>query len=96
MRILQLPEVSQYPNIAIWLDNCSGQNKNWTIFTTLACFMGERCEETPVTITLKYFEAGHTFMAADSFHALAAAYLVDKSGVLGLPGVKRGRSVLCG
>ena len=32
--------------------------------------MAERdADSTPQDITLKYFEAGHTFMAADSFHA---------------------------
>ena len=35
------------------------------------CFMGERedSEGNLKTVTLKYFEAGLTFMAADSFHA---------------------------
>ena len=71
MKILQSPDVNKHPHIVIWLDNCSGQNKNWTIFTTLACFMGEVDESCASlkSVTLKYFEAGHTFMAADSFHA---------------------------
>ena len=70
-RILQLPDVNKYPNLVIWLDNCSGQNKNWTLFTTLVCYLGEMDPASVrfKSITIKYFEAGHTFMAADSFHA---------------------------
>ena len=66
-----MPDIQRYPNVVIWLDNCSGQNKNWTLLTTLACLMGERESglEGDKTVTLKFFEAGHTFMAADSFHA---------------------------
>ena len=43
--------------------------------------MGERFEDTPVTITLKYFEAGHTFMAADSFHALVEKQFRKKKNI---------------
>ena len=53
--------------ITLWVDNCSAQNKNWTLFTTLCQLVNDptnKCE----TITLKYFEPGHTFMAADAFH----------------------------
>ena len=49
----------------IWLlaDNCSNQNKNWYLFTGLA-----QCVNTwgPGTITIKYLEKGHTFMAANA------------------------------
>ena len=50
-----------------WADNCSAQNKNWTLFTTFVQLVNDEktnCEE----ITMKYFEPGHTWMAADSFH----------------------------
>lgn len=54
-------------NITIWLDNCSAQNKNWA----LLCFIvhivnSSRCNLKKLVI--KYFEPGHTFMSADSFH----------------------------
>ena len=53
--------------ITLWLDNCSGQNKNWALFSCLLYIIS-----SPETITdvirLKYFEPGHTFMSADSFH----------------------------
>ncbi|KAL1492273.1 hypothetical protein ABEB36_012748 [Hypothenemus hampei] len=53
--------------ITLWLDNCTAQNKNWAFFSFLIFVVNSddiRAEE----IELKYFEPGHTFMAADSFH----------------------------
>ncbi|CAH2010131.1 unnamed protein product [Acanthoscelides obtectus] len=47
-----------------WVDNCSAQNKNWTLYSAFATFVN--CEWGPEEITLKYFEPGHSFMAADS------------------------------
>lgn len=52
--------------IVIWVDNCSDQNKNWTLYTTLVTLVN--LDIGPYEITLKYFEKGHTFMACDSFH----------------------------
>ena len=50
-----------------WADNCSAQNKNWFLFTALVNQLNRK--NTAVhTITRKYFELGHTFMSADSFH----------------------------
>ena len=50
-------------HILIWADNCNTQNKNWTLFTALI-----QCVNTwgPETITVKFLEKGHTFMAADN------------------------------
>ena len=50
-----------------WVDNCSAQNKNWTLYTTL-CYVVNSQDFKCETITLNYFEAGHTYMAADAFH----------------------------
>ena len=50
-----------------WVDNCSGQNKNWYLFTALANEVNTK-DASVQTITLKYFEPGHTFMSPDSFH----------------------------
>ena len=50
-----------------WVDNCLGQNKNWYLFTALANEVNIK-DASVQTITLKYFEPGHTFMSADSFH----------------------------
>lgn len=49
-----------------WVDNCSAQNKNWTLFTSFVCFVNSNWG--PEEITLKYFEPGHSEMAADSVH----------------------------
>ena len=49
------------------VDNCSAQNKNWTLYTALYQVVNDvntNCER----ITIRYFEPGHTFMAGDSFH----------------------------
>lgn len=54
-------------NVTIWLDNCAAQNKNWALF----CFFMYvvNCSEVQVeNLEIKYFQSGHTFMAADSFH----------------------------
>jgi len=43
------------------LDNCSGQNKNWCLYSSLTHIVN--CNEISANIVeLKYFEAGHTFM----------------------------------
>ena len=57
------------PHMVIWADNCTAQNKNWTMYSSLAAFVGEETVPTLQTATIKYFEAGHMFMSADSFHA---------------------------
>ena len=50
----------------LWADNCSGQNKNWTLYTALVQVVN--AEWGPSEITIKYLEAGHTYMGADSVH----------------------------
>lgn len=53
--------------ITFWLDNCSSQNKNWGLFCFFVYIIN--CEDVSVqSIDVKYFEPGHTFMSADSFH----------------------------
>ena len=53
-------------NIWFWLDNCSGQNKNWYFFTAIVQSLNTWCSSE--TISLKFLEKGHTFQAADSIH----------------------------
>ncbi|KAL3266636.1 hypothetical protein HHI36_010799 [Cryptolaemus montrouzieri] len=55
-------------NIVLWADNCAAQNKNWTLFIACSILVDE--EWGPETITFKIFEAGHSFMKADSVHGL--------------------------
>ena len=54
-------------HIVYWVDNCSAQNKNWYLFSSLVSLVNSNVISTD-DITLKYFEPGHTFMSADSFH----------------------------
>ena len=46
--------------LTVWIDNCSAQNKNWTLYTAL-CHEVNNCLSVS-EVTLKYFEKGHTFM----------------------------------
>ena len=62
--------MKQEPKIAhftFWMDNCSAQNKNWTIFSAMVAFVNS--ESGPQSVTLKCLLTGHTFMSADAFHA---------------------------
>jgi len=54
-------------NISIWMDNCAAQNKNWCLLTFLIYVINSHEIET-TEINLFYFEPGHSFMSADSFH----------------------------
>ena len=58
--------MSGKPHIIFWADNCTAQNKNWTLFTALCWCVNQ--EWGPNSIVIKYFEKGHTFMRADSVH----------------------------
>ena len=66
-KMRKLRQNSDINNFVSWADNCSGQNKNWFLYTVLVsevnCTNGTTNE-----VTIKYFEPGHTFMSADSFH----------------------------
>ena len=50
-----------------WLDNCSAQNDNWYLYTALLNEVNSEGGYVS-SVTLKYFEPGHTFMSADNFH----------------------------
>ncbi|KAI4831013.1 hypothetical protein KUCAC02_002614 [Chaenocephalus aceratus] len=54
-------------HIVYWVDNCSSQNKNWCLFSSLVSIVNSQTISTE-DITLKFFQPGHTFMSADSFH----------------------------
>lgn len=55
-------------HICIWLDNCSSQNKNWTLFTFFVYLLNYCIDISINKVDIFYFEPGHSFMAADSFH----------------------------
>ena len=54
-----------YKIFVIWVDNCGGQNKCWTLYTTLVLIVNLTHVEK---ITIKYFVVGHSYMSADNFH----------------------------
>lgn len=81
LRLLQDPSVSQAEEMVLWLDNCGGQNKNYTLVTALHCAM--QSGELPFqTLTLKYFVAGHSYMSADSFHSKVEGQFKHMKNVL--------------
>jgi len=44
--------------VVFWADNCSAQNKNWTLFTAIACCVN--AEWGPSEVCIKFLERGHT------------------------------------
>lgn len=65
LKFIQLQRDTE--NLIIWLDNCTGQNKNWVLYSALIVYMNsEYC--TTKNITLKYLLTGHTYMSADGLH----------------------------
>ncbi|XP_031356311.1 uncharacterized protein LOC116180454 isoform X2 [Photinus pyralis] len=69
------------PDIVLWLDNCSAQNKNWALYSMFAYVVN--CKELSLDkLQVKYFEPGHTFMSADAFHHQVEKSLKEKHKVL--------------
>ncbi|XP_031343193.1 uncharacterized protein LOC116170790 [Photinus pyralis] len=62
-----LLSIRDIEHLVIWLDNCSAQNKNWCLYSFLVYIVNSD-EVRLQSLELRYFEPGHTFMAADSFH----------------------------
>lgn len=54
-------------HIILWLDNCAAQNKNWCLYSFFIYLINSDVVSLEF-LEVKYFESGHTFMAADSFH----------------------------
>ena len=66
-KFLSYPKFRDYQNWVIWADNCSGQNKCWTLYTQLVRIVNSP-ENDIKKLTIKYLKAGHTFMSADHWH----------------------------
>ncbi|CAH1106705.1 unnamed protein product [Psylliodes chrysocephalus] len=61
-------------SLIIWMDNFTGQNKNWVLYSALIVYINsEYC--TTKNITLKYLLTGHTYMAADGLHGKIEQYV---------------------
>jgi len=65
--------------IIFWLDNCTGQNKNWCLFTAMITLVNSDVIAAE-NITFKYFQSGHTFMSADAVHAGVEREMAHQSG----------------
>ncbi|KAG5880926.1 hypothetical protein JTB14_035147 [Gonioctena quinquepunctata] len=50
----------------IWSDNCTGQNKNWVLYTSLVWLVNQG--NGPDCVTFRYLTKGHTHMSADGIH----------------------------
>ena len=68
------------PHVVLWLDNCAGQNKSWTLVTTLLKAVNSPSSGTN-SITLKFFEPGHTSMSADAVHQVVSKNLKRRDAV---------------
>jgi len=59
--------------LVIWLDNCTSQNKNWTLFAWLLHWVNKL--KNIRKIILKFLEIGHSHMSADSTHGVVERLL---------------------
>lgn len=75
-----LLEMRGCKNLTISLDNCSDQNKNWALFSFFVYIVNCECVQLQ-QLEIKYFEPGHTFMFADSFHHAVEQQLKKKGKV---------------
>ena len=64
-----------------WLDNCSSQNKCWFLFTVLCNAVNSEKYYAIESITLKYFERGHSFMSPYSYPHLVEKSMKEKEKV---------------
>ena len=78
-KFLRHPSVRDKKRVIMYLDNCSAQNKNWTVFTAMINEVNRPggLEQ----IIFRYFEKGHTFMSADSFHHLIEKGMRDRKNI---------------
>lgn len=66
VKFMRHPQYRDRRKFTFFMDNCTAQNKNWTIFTAMVDEVNK--DDGPDEIIFRYFEKGHTFMSADSFH----------------------------
>lgn len=52
----------------IWTDNCTAQNKNWTLYTAMIMIVNNNSFNDLKSITISYLTKGHTHMSADAVH----------------------------
>ena len=70
----------EHNNLIIWADNCGRQNKNYILYQTLHTAVHSQFVRYD-KVTINYFVARHSFMAADAFHA-AVEFSIKRNSVL--------------
>ena len=78
IKIMNEPQYRDANEVVQWADNCTGQMKNWTLYCAL---VHEVNNGSVPKVTIKYFEKGHTFMSADSFHAMVESNMRSKKNL---------------
>ena len=63
-----LEQERDFMNIVYFMENCTAQNKNWTLFTSMVAIINTS-DISAETSAFKFLEAGHTLMSADSIQA---------------------------
>ena len=66
--------------VIFYADNCSSQNKNWTLLSAFPRIVNDPTLGTK-SLTIKYLEPGHTFMAADSVHGSIASKMNSRTTI---------------
>ncbi|CAK1588934.1 unnamed protein product [Parnassius mnemosyne] len=54
-------------HLYIWADNCTAQNKNWTLYTAMIIIVNNSLNNLK-SVTISYLTKGHTHMSADAVH----------------------------
>ncbi|CAH1637517.1 unnamed protein product [Spodoptera littoralis] len=54
-------------HLYIWTDNCTAQNKNWTLYTAMITIVNNSSNDLK-SVTISYLTKGHTHMSADAVH----------------------------
>ena len=79
IEIINHIDYRDYDHFVFWVDNCAAQNKNWTLYSALLYIVNQRTSNYCQSVTMKYFEEGHTFMAADAFHKAVEDGMCEKT-----------------
>ena len=73
-------KLSGKKHIIFWVDNCTAQNKNWTLFTALLMCVNQ--PDGPESLTIRFLETGHTHMRADAIHGNIGRRLKKESEII--------------
>ncbi|KAK2704052.1 hypothetical protein QYM36_017628 [Artemia franciscana] len=70
-------------DFVFWMDNCTSQNKNWILYTSLVQIVNS--SNGPQIVTLKYLTKGHTHNSADGVHGNIETKMRKKGKVYDFP-----------